>query len=75
MTTPGQLRMYEAQARRDSVDYRHWAHEATDPARKRYFERCAENREDDAAYYADLAGRGEITVDYVVLEPMREAAE
>jgi hypothetical protein len=75
MTTPGQLRMYEAQARRDSVDYRQWAHEATDPARKRYFERCAENREDDATYYADLAGRGEITVDYVDLTHYAEAAE
>jgi hypothetical protein len=75
MTTPGMLRQFSAQARRDSVDYRHWAHETTDPVRKRYFERCADNREDDAAYYADLAGRGEITVEYTRIEPYKEAAE
>lgn len=73
--TPGQLRQFAAQARHDAIDYRRWAHEASDPVRKRQYERTADSREEHAEYYVDLASRGEITVEYSRVEPIREAAE
>jgi len=75
MTTPGVLRQFAAQARRDAADYRVMAQITNDPARKRQYERTADNREDHAIWYEDCAGRGEIEVEYTRIEPMREAAE
>jgi hypothetical protein len=75
MTTPGELRQFAAVARRDVTDYRQWAHEETDPAKKRKYERWAEDREETADWYESVAARGEITVEYEILEPLMEAAE
>jgi len=70
--TPGTLMQFASQARKDVQDYRHWAQEATDPERKRYYLRCAENREDDARWYSDVASRGVIDGE---CNEMKEAAE
>jgi hypothetical protein len=75
MPTPGVLRQCAAQARRDAVDYRRWAHETADPVKKRLYERWADDREDSAVWYENYASRGEIVVEYTRIEPMREAAE
>ncbi len=64
MTTPGMLRRFAREARKQAEDYHRWSHEAHDPERKRYFERCAEGREDHAEWYESLASRGEIMVEY-----------
>lgn len=72
--TPGQLRQFAAQARHDATEYRRWAHEATDAALKRHYERSADSREEHADYYVELAGRGEITVEYQIIK-YQEAAE
>lgn len=73
--TPGTLRQFAQQAENDVPYYLARAQQSDDPDRKRYFLRCAENRHDDARFYLDLAGRGEIEVEYQVIEPIREAAE
>jgi len=62
--TPGSLRQFAAQALHDAVDYRRMAHETRDPHRKRYLERCATNREDDASFYLARAGWNEITTEF-----------
>lgn len=74
MTTPGQLRQFANQADKDVPHYVAMANATTDPHMKRYYLRCAENREDDARFYRDLAGRGEIEVEYTVINE-RMAAE
>lgn len=74
MTTPGMLRQFAAQARHDASDYRRWAHETTDPHKKRRYERWADAREEYADWYEDRACQGEITTDYHV-NTFAEAAE
>lgn len=73
--TPGNLRQFAQQAENDVPYYLSRAQQSHDPDRKRYFLRCAEDRHDDARFYLDLAGRGEITTDYEIITEHKEAAE
>lgn len=73
--TPGQWRHHESVARRDAVELRQWAHETNDPHKKRRYEEWADTRDEYADWYSQMASRGEIEVEYQILEPMREAAE
>jgi len=75
MMSPGVLRQFAAQADKDVPHYLAKAHSTDDPQMKRYYLRCAENREDDARWYREVAGRGEIEVEYTRIEPLMEAAE
>lgn len=75
LATPGTLRQFAAQADKDIADYQQWAHSATDPQMKRYYLRCAENREDDARWYREVASRGEIEVEFTEMTSFKEAAE
>lgn len=72
--TPGMLRHFAARARHDAQDYRIMAHNASDALRKRYYDKCANDREDDAEFYEMKAARGEITTEYHV-NTFAEAAE
>lgn len=75
IATPGSLRQFATQARHDARDYRHWAHETTDPIKKRRYEQWAEDREDSATWYESVASRGEIVVEYQDVTRFQEAAE
>jgi hypothetical protein len=74
IATPGALRQFAAKARSEAQDYRQWAHTATDPHRKRRYEAWADDRDECADWYQQRAERGEITVEYSVIEE-RMAAE
>lgn len=74
IATPGALRQYAHNCDNDVVFYRRLAQTASDADRKRYYERCADNREDDARWYREVIARSEIDEEWDDIE-MMEAAE
>ena len=73
--TPGKLRQFAQQAENDVPYYLARAQQSNDPDRKRYFLRCAESRSEHAAWYREVASRGEIEVEYETITEHKEAAE
>lgn len=75
MTSPGEFRQFARKARDEAADYRRMSHETTIHHWKVKWLNDADKRDDDASWYENQASRGEIEVDYQILEPIREAAE
>jgi hypothetical protein len=75
MTTPGQLRQHARTAREQAKEYRRQSHETTSHYWKVKWLDDADKREETADFYDELASRGEIEVEYEIINEHREAAE